>query len=245
MRGKRHSTILRAALVLALAAVTIAGGCSHEKDPISYSRPSTDTTFQEGADRSPTPQTMYALATILAKQGKDDQCAFVLSRLIREAPDFTPAYVDMAQLHLRNNRTDEAVAVLSSGLEQQPEDTVLLNDLGMCWMLKRSYGLALEYFSQASALAPENARYRSNMAAAVGMMGRYDEALRLYMEVLPAADAHYNLSVICESRKDYGRAVREYNEAVALAEGPEEGSMVRPGSRPARRAVQPAADNVE
>jgi tetratricopeptide (TPR) repeat protein len=138
---------------------------------------------------------------------------------------------------------DDAMGVLSAGLKRRPRDTVLLNDLGMCCMLKKDYPAAREYFAQATALDGDNARYRTNMAAATAMLGRYDDALAMYMEVLPPADAHYNLSVICEARKDYPRAVREYGEAVRLAEAsqtfPPPAAATRPvrGSGPAAEAT--------
>ena len=61
-----------------------------------------------------------------------------------------------------------------------------------------------------SALLPE-----PNMAVALGMMGRYPEALALYQQVLPAGEAHYNLGVLCDARHDTARATQEYRAAQA------------------------------
>ena len=58
--------------------------------------------------------------------------------------------------------------------------------------------------------------YRGNVAMAVGMQGRYDEALTLYKQVLTPADAHYNLGVLCEARGDVTRAFDEYARAKEL-----------------------------
>ena len=75
------------------------------------------------------------------------------------------------------------------------------------------YKRALEFFTKAAAADPDNARYRANMAMSVGMLGRYDEALTLYMQILSPADAHFNLGVICEARDDLDRAFEEYGKA--------------------------------
>jgi len=50
---------------------------------------------------------------------------------------------------MRQRRTDEAVKILSKGLEADSKDPVLLNNLGMCWMIKQKYDKALKYFTEA------------------------------------------------------------------------------------------------
>ena len=47
---------------------------------------------------------------------------------------------------------------------------------------------------------PENAKYRSNMAVALGLMGRDEESLALFKQVLPEDQANHNLSVLREAR---------------------------------------------
>jgi Flp pilus assembly protein TadD len=46
---------------------------------------------------------------------------------------------------------------------------------------------------------PENAKYRANMAVALGLMGRYEESLSLFKQVLPKDQANHNLSVLREA----------------------------------------------
>jgi hypothetical protein len=48
------------------------------------------------------------------------------------------------------------------------------------------------------------------LALALGMCGKYDQALVLYQEVLPVADAHYNLGLLCQARDDTKRAEDEF-----------------------------------
>jgi hypothetical protein len=44
---------------------------------------------------------------------------------------------------------------------------------------------------------------------ALGLLGRYDESLALYEQVVPSGEAHYNLSVIAQKNADGPRAGRE------------------------------------
>ncbi|MBI4602474.1 MAG: hypothetical protein HY721_10995 [Planctomycetes bacterium] len=175
-----------------------------------------DDVFEEGARRAPTAETLYAMARIVAAQGRESVYEFVLKRIIEEHPRFLPAYSDLARLNLSQNRVDGAVETLGAGLRAGPKDQVLLNNLGMCHLLKGHPERALERFSEAAAIDPEATRYRANMAAALGMLGRYEESLSLYSQVVPEADAHHNLAVLCEARKDLARAAEEYRMAAEL-----------------------------
>jgi Flp pilus assembly protein TadD len=147
-------------------------------------------------DAPPTAKTLYATADILAAQGKDTQCEFVLRRCLRQYPRFTPAYNSLAELQVRQGRVHEAVATLTQALEVRPRDPVLLNNLGMCLLIRKEYGPALERFTEAGGLVPESGKYRANMATALGLLGREEEALALMQQVLPPDKARHNAEVL-------------------------------------------------
>ncbi len=159
---------------------------------------------------------MFALARLYKSQGRDAEAASVLARIIQDYPTFLPAYYELAEIQLRYQKTAEAMRVISAGLKVSPRDPILLNNLGMCLLLKQDFAAALVQFRKAAAVAPGDARYRANMAMALGMMGRYDESLALYSQILPPAEAHYNLAVLCEGRKDNQRASSEYAQAFSM-----------------------------
>ena len=209
-------------------------------DGLRSSQADADADFQKGADRPPTPRALYAMAGILAGQGRDAECEPVLRRIVREHPRFLPAYCDLAELALRHRRADDAIETLSAGLRLAPRDPILLNNLGMCWILKREYGDALGVFTRAAGIMPQDARYRANMAVSLGMMGRYEESLSLYQQVVPTPDAHHNLGVIRRARGDLFAAIRARGQAEAPARGPADPRGTRPrgrdaGTRPATR----------
>jgi tetratricopeptide (TPR) repeat protein len=211
--GRRGPAILAVVLLGALA-----GGCEPRQPGLDRQRlrtADTDAAFEAQPNLPPSPKTLYAMARLLASQGQDDDAEKALVKIIADYPDFLPAYADLAELRVRHRRLDAAVEALSAGLARAPKDAVLLNNLGMCRVLKADYGAALESFSAAAAAVPQDARYRANMAMALGMLGRYQESLALYRQVLPEAQAHHNLSILCEARGDHERARRE----AALAAG--------------------------
>ncbi len=186
-------------LVIALLGVALPG-CTQTSRLIPYSRAQANIKFEKSRDPPPTPKALYAMARILGKQGKDATCQLVLLRIIREHRNFIPAYNELAQLHVRQGALDNAVQTLLAGLHVVPNEPVLLNNLGMCWLLKKDYTGALENFTKAASLAPHNERYRSNLAVALAMAGRYEEALALFMQVLPLEDANHNMEVLAHAR---------------------------------------------
>jgi len=158
--------------------------------------------FGNRSEPIPTAKTLYAVAKILAIQGKDSECEGVKKRIIREYPSFFPVYNSLAQLQMRQGRTNEAIETIHAGLRIRSKDTVLLNNLGMCWLVRMEYEKALEMFAEAAGIMPENARYRANMAVALSLMGRYEESLSLFKQVLREDQASRNASVLQEIAKN-------------------------------------------
>lgn len=172
-----------------------------------------------GGDRAPTVRTLHSMARVLAAQGRDGQCEIVLNKLISEHPDFMPAYVELAELLMRTDRNYDAVTVLSAAAAENPNDAVVRNDLGMALLLGGDAAGALEHFTAASELVPNDARSKANRAASLGLMGSYDESLEAYLDIVPPADAHFNLAVLAESNGDTVRAAREFATAEAIENG--------------------------
>ncbi len=156
--------------------------------------------FQMQGNNPPTVKTLCAMAEILATQGRDSECEYVLKRIIQDNPKFLPAYNSLAELQMRQGRTNAAIQTLQHGLRVNSEDTVLLNNLGMCWIITRNYEDALKMFTKAAGIMPENMKYRSNMAVALGLMGRDEESLSLFKQLLPEDQANHNMSVLQEAR---------------------------------------------
>lgn len=217
---------LRAGTLLLIAAAATWGvlGCGAEAPKPSYSSRN-DSDFLAGANRPPTARTYYSMAKILATQGKDDQCRFILWRLINDYPDFLPAYCELAELHMRTGQLDLAKDTLQVAHLKSQKDPVILNNLGMCLLLKGEYHEALEAFTTAAGVNPNDARYRANMAVALGMMGRYDESLMLFKQLMPEADAHYNLGVLCEARNDADSAARAFSKSRAIRDATKAGPL--------------------
>lgn len=179
-------------------------GCSGPTQPDSITRSNLSGSQPDSApqpDLPPTAKTLYAMADILATQGKDTDSEFVLRRCIQQYPQFTPAYNSLAELQMRQGRVNEAVGVLSRALQIRPRDPVLLNNLGMCRLIRKDYEKALAHFTEAAGLVPESKRYRANMATTLGLLGRHEESLSLLEQILPGDKAKHNAEILRRADK--------------------------------------------
>jgi Flp pilus assembly protein TadD len=192
-------------LIGALAGLLLVTGCvSGPTSPQQAPREATpsDLEFENGAKRAPEAGTLYVMAQLLTEQGKDDQAQTVLVRIIQEHPEFMPAYCDLSAIQMRHHQDGEAEKTLRAGLKIAPHEAVLLNDLGMCEMVRGDHEAAAAAFTKAAGWAPDQPRYRANLAAALGLMGRYGESLALYRQIMPASEAYHNEAVLCSARGD-------------------------------------------
>lgn len=194
-----HHSILALLLAVLLAATLLTTGCAH--GPKYEASGQTDDEFNRGAGRSPTPKTLYATARLMAAQNAGHQSEEMLRKVVRADPKFLPAYCDLAELQMREDRPERAAQTLTAGLKAVPGDPVLLNNLGMCLLLKPDYGRARDCFQKAVEAQPRNAAFQANLALALGLLGREQEAEQLYRRILPPADVQHNLKVIREARE--------------------------------------------
>ncbi len=193
-----HGKTFAAVLVAALAVGLLLTGCATGSgSPTRHSaRDSGRQTEEEAAIPEPNVKTLYALARIFKAQGKEDQSEMVLQRLIAEYPGFVPAYSDLAELYMGIDRIEEAMETLNAGLELSPEDPVLLNNLGICKLYVGDHEAALARFRQASAQMPRESRYRGNIALALALQERYEDAEAVYSQIVSDEQAQQNIETI-------------------------------------------------
>lgn len=80
---------------------------------------------------------------------------------------------------VRDGRIDEAIALYSDILVQNPANLKARNNLGVLYDELGRLELALEQFEAAELIEPENVELLNNYGSVVGAMGRYDDAEEL------------------------------------------------------------------
>ena len=141
------------------------------------------------------------MARLLKSQGKLQQSEIVLRRILAEHPDYIAAYIDLADIYMREGRIDMAARELEVGIGHAPQNPMLHNNLGICQLFLGNYDAAIQAFELASDQAPRDDRYRSNKALALGLAGRDEDSLNLYRQFLIPDDAYHNLRIIREIRQ--------------------------------------------
>lgn len=189
-------------LISAICLICI-GGCSKSARSEKKSRLSPDysrTEFDKASGLKPNAKTLYVIANILASQGKERGSEATMKKIIVEYPDFFPVYNTLAELQLRQGRKAEAIATMHAGLGVNPEDTMLMNNIGMCQLIRMEYEAALEMFAKAAAIVPGNTKYRANMAVALSLLGRYEESASLFRHILSQEDTDHNVNTIRDTK---------------------------------------------
>ena len=91
---------------------------------------------------------------------------------------------------MRARRIPEAMATLQAGLKCSPPTLCCGTTWACCWLIRQEYRMPWTALSKAAGIAPENTRYRSNMATSLALLGRSEEALALYQQILPKQQAN-------------------------------------------------------
>ena len=198
---------------VSLALLGVAGvfplGCAPDPSKLDEKK----SYFDGGALRTPEPATIVLTGRVLKSQGRVDEAEYVLRRVIADHPQFPPGYAELAELLLKDSRTNEAIILLQRGVTEVPTSAMLHNDLGMCFVVTEDFDAAADEFTRARELYRGDAAFTANLAMVRALQGRYDESVRLYSEVIPVSEAHGNVAVLAEARGDLQRA--ESDRAIA------------------------------
>jgi predicted CXXCH cytochrome family protein len=126
------------------------------------------------ADR---PEARVTLGAFLAQRGQADRAEAELRSAIALAPEFEPAYVNLADVYRMQGRDAEGLAALDEGLKQAPRSAVLHHARGLALVRLKRLKEALPALERAARLAPGDARFAYVYAVALNEAGRKREAL--------------------------------------------------------------------
>lgn len=201
MRYYNKARVLTLSLAL-IAVMILNSGCATTAQAKASPRGEARSTAKSTETLPANPNTIYRMAKLMLAQGKEAEGELALYNLLRAHPEFTPAYNDLAEINMRQGRPDEASQGLSMGLAISPTDPILLNNAGVCALMKGSFEEALAHFENALISAPREQRFQANAAAALALLGREEESLTAYKRILPHDDAQFNIDVLSGIREN-------------------------------------------
>lgn len=113
-----------------------------------------------------------------------DQASQSLARAKELNPDKAGLWFAQGALALRDERPEEAVPLIQRGLELDPKNPAAYFDLGNARVMMDDLSSALSSFEQATSLKPDFWEALNNQALVLYEMGKADEAIRRWRDVL-------------------------------------------------------------
>ena len=155
----------------------------------------------ELADRSANPQALYLLGVISNEHGAYAKGAELLKKAL-EGGDQPRAYAQLARALSHLHRPNEAREAAERALASGASDAHTLDTIGVVLSRAGLHEQALEPFSRAVALAPDNASFQFNYAASLQFSGRFAEAEAAYRRAFALDDTAFrSLAAIPHLRK--------------------------------------------
>lgn len=152
-----------------------------------------------GGELQPTSvRTLQMTVRVLAAKGDTAGAVQVARKMLLEHPDAVESYSEPAELMVMAGQYQDAVALLSRGLEIAPSHALLLNNRGLCHMLQGDLERATIDFQAAHDADLRDADYIGNLALAHALAGGEESELKarnLWARVLPAEAVDHNLEL--------------------------------------------------
>ena len=175
----------------------------------------------EAAGYQPMASLVNAGASLLAMR-QSTQALPMLERATREPTATATAWYNYGLALYGAGRFDEAAKALQQSIQLEPENADAWTALGAAFMGKRLPGLAIDQFTRALALAPDNPTILADRAGAYLDATLYKEAHRDYQAVLALGDlttGHMGLGEVYLEQKQCRPAEEHFTKAVELSPG--------------------------
>ena len=110
--------------------------------------------------------------------------------------------------------------LIQSGLYKGTDLGVIFNKRGIAFYKKRQYDYAIEDYSQAIGINPDDAMVFNNRGLAYRLTGRFERVIADHGEAIRLnprdAGSYNNRGLIYEKQRRYGRAIEDYSRAIGI-----------------------------
>ncbi len=112
------------------------------------------------------------LADLLSKSGKPREAVALMDTLIAHQPDNAAAYAKKGEIFGRVYQDiDNSIEILQKAYSLDPKNPSAVENLGVCYGIKRDFAKSLEFFTKALELDPDNPRILTNIGNTYFIMG--------------------------------------------------------------------------
>lgn len=160
-------------------------------------------------------ETKASVARLHEKQGNLRKAEELYLALHEKKPKNAVYAHRLGNVYTRLGDTELAETYYKKALELDPKNATILSDMGYAALLRNDLETAEDYLSQALDYRPNDPLATNNLAMAVGLQGRTDEALRLFRRVNGEADAYANMGYVHAQRGEGQLALKRYGQALS------------------------------
>lgn len=160
-------------------------------------------------------ETKASVARLHEKQGNLRKAEELYLVLHDKKPKNATYAHRLGNVYTRLGDAELADQYYQKALELDPKNATILSDMGYAALLRNDLETAEDYLSRALDLRPNDPLATNNLAMAVGLQGRTDEALRLFRRVNNEADAYANMGYVHAQRGEGQLAMKRYGDALS------------------------------
>jgi Flp pilus assembly protein TadD len=135
---------------------------------------------------------------MLAEAGRGAEAVEVLNRVIATGQADWKVYSALGSARDQQGQFSEAREAYGNALALEPDEPSILNNLGLSYVLEGNLKKAEDTLKQAAATprGSRDPRLRQNLALAVGLQGRFDEAREIASRDLPQQQVEANVAYL-------------------------------------------------
>lgn len=158
---------------------------------------------------------LFELASIQRERGELDEAIETFRRVVEADPSHAEAHSGLAFVLQARERYREALESAERAVELEPRNVIAQNILGYVCVKLEEYERGLAVFERICERTPRSTLWpRLNLATALDHTGRFDEAERIYEDILQFEpnnfSARWNRAHNILARHDFARGWPEY-----------------------------------
>jgi Flp pilus assembly protein TadD len=154
------------------------------------------------------------LALTALAEGDVERARIELDEAIALDPGAPTPRVLLAVILDRLDDHEAAQEMYRAANALRPEDWVILNNLGVSYLLSNDPESAEAALQKAATLRPGDAALRNNLGLALGLIGRPDEAFEQFTRAAGRDQAHNNLGWVYYLQGEYALALEQFEAAL-------------------------------
>jgi len=122
-----------------------------------------------------------------------DEARQAYQKALKTDPRYLPAYTALARVYMKLNHYDKALETYNQAAEKFPREFSLWVEMGMCYCRTKQWDTAVMSFKKALESDPENRQVTQTLGFCLARAGRIQESLDALQQVMPPAQAHYQV----------------------------------------------------